>query len=185
MRKIIAAALSLLLGVAPALAGGSGAGVPIVGVPVVNGIVGGYLFVDANNKLAVLTTPSAYEEFIHPTGAVNGFGFGPTPQNMNSAYFAITPTELRGISTAKIGFTSGVATAADDTFLTRATGGVMGITALGINLPKVTSLGTAPGAGLMRLEVVTGTTAGTCKLQAFAGTSTTPTIIVDNVGGGC
>ena len=44
---------------------------------------------------------------------------------------------------------------------------------------------TAPGAGKLILFAVAGTTSGTCKLQAMAGTSTTPTTVVDNVGSGC
>ena len=35
------------------------------------------------------------------------------------------------------------------------------------------------------LTVMAGTTGGTCKLVAVCGTSSTPTTIVDNVGGGC
>jgi hypothetical protein len=42
-----------------------------------------------------------------------------------------------------------------------------------------------PGAGFLKLGVMAGTTGGTCKLVAYAGTSTTPTTIIDNVGGGC
>jgi hypothetical protein len=52
-------------------------------------------------------------------------------------------------------------------------------------LPKVTSPGTAPGAGTCREEWVAGTSAGTCKKQAYCGTSTTPVVLVDNVGSGC
>jgi hypothetical protein len=43
----------------------------------------------------------------------------------------------------------------------------------------------APGAGFGELMWVAGSNAGTCKLVALAGTSTTPTTIVDNVGSGC
>ncbi|RAK51595.1 hypothetical protein [Phenylobacterium soli] len=51
-------------------------------------------------------------------------------------------------------------------------------------MPKGTDPGTAPGAGFARIQWVAGTTAGTAKLVAYAGTSTTPTTIIDNVGGG-
>jgi hypothetical protein len=51
-------------------------------------------------------------------------------------------------------------------------------------MPKGTDPGTAPGAGFARFQWVTGTNAGTAKLVAYAGTSTTPTTIIDNVGGG-
>lgn len=50
---------------------------------------------------------------------------------------------------------------------------------------KITDPGTAPGAGFAKSFWVTGTNAGTCKLVAYAGTSTTPVTIIDNVGAGC
>jgi len=54
-----------------------------------------------------------------------------------------------------------------------------------MSMTKMTASGTAPGAGKMRFEVVAGTTGGTCKLISYAGTSTTPTTVIDNVGSGC
>lgn len=45
--------------------------------------------------------------------------------------------------------------------------------------------GTAPGAGSIKLEVVAGTNAGTCKIIAYAGTSTTASTVLDNIGSGC
>ena len=42
----------------------------------------------------------------------------------------------------------------------------------------------APGAGYGLLRWETGTNAGTLKLVAYAGTSTTGVTVVDNVGGG-
>ena len=59
----------------------------------------------------------------------------------------------------------------------------LGVTPL--TTAKISATGTAPGAGFAKIEWVAGTNAGTCKLIAYAGTSTTPTTIVDNVGGGC
>lgn len=50
---------------------------------------------------------------------------------------------------------------------------------------KIAAVGTAPGGGFLKMEAVTGTNAGTCKIIAYAGTSTTPVTIVDNVGGSC
>ncbi|SFV16026.1 hypothetical protein SAMN05192541_124119 [Bradyrhizobium arachidis] len=50
---------------------------------------------------------------------------------------------------------------------------------------KASASGTAPGAGYCKIGTVAGTNAGTCKLVAYCGTSTTPTTIIDNVGGGC
>jgi hypothetical protein len=50
---------------------------------------------------------------------------------------------------------------------------------------KVAASGAAPGTGWLKIETVSGTNAGTCKLIAYAGISTTPVTIVDNVGSGC
>lgn len=50
---------------------------------------------------------------------------------------------------------------------------------------KETASGTAPAAGFFKLEAVAGTVGGTCKLIAYAGTSTTAVTVVDNVGTGC
>jgi hypothetical protein len=54
-----------------------------------------------------------------------------------------------------------------------------------LGFPKITASGTAPGAGNTKVEWTAGTNAGTCKMIAYAGTSTTPVTIVDNVGTGC
>lgn len=48
---------------------------------------------------------------------------------------------------------------------------------------KATDPGTAPGSAFAKTYWVAGTNAGTAKLIAYAGTSTTPVTIVDNVGG--
>jgi hypothetical protein len=53
-----------------------------------------------------------------------------------------------------------------------------------IGLDKVTPSNSAPGAGGLKLEVVCGTQPGTAKLQAYAGTSTTPVKVLDNIGSG-
>jgi hypothetical protein len=50
---------------------------------------------------------------------------------------------------------------------------------------KITASGSAPGAGTAKFERVAGTNAGSCKMISYAGTSTTPVTIVDNVGSGC
>ena len=52
-------------------------------------------------------------------------------------------------------------------------------------LAKITPSGSAPGAGNLKFAVVAGTTAGTCKIIAYAGTSSTPSTILDNIGSGC
>jgi hypothetical protein len=65
------------------------------------------------------------------------------------------------------------------------TGATATLAAGEVGLPKVAASGTAPGAGNIKFEAVAGTNSGTCKLIAYAGTSTTPVTIVDNVGAGC
>lgn len=50
---------------------------------------------------------------------------------------------------------------------------------------KISPTGLAPSAGFLKIEAVAGTAGGSCKLIAYAGTSTTPVTIVDNVGSGC
>lgn len=57
------------------------------------------------------------------------------------------------------------------------TDGTLGIT-------KITTGAAAPGAGGGRVELVCGTNAGTAKLIIYAGTSTTPVTITDNIGTG-
>jgi hypothetical protein len=54
-----------------------------------------------------------------------------------------------------------------------------------VAMAKGSNIATGPGTGYLKLEVVAGTNSGTCKLIAYAGTSTTPTTIADNIGGGC
>ena len=54
----------------------------------------------------------------------------------------------------------------------------------GLGISKVTAAAVAPGAGFAKLAFVAGTTAGTGKLVAYCGTSTTPVTIVDNIGAG-
>lgn len=57
-----------------------------------------------------------------------------------------------------------------------------------IGIAKETVTGTAPGTSGAILQLVCGTTTGTAKLVALAGTSTTPAVILDNIGssvGGC
>ncbi len=53
-----------------------------------------------------------------------------------------------------------------------------------VGLPKIAASGSAPGAAGGKFELVCGTGAGSAKLIAYAGTSTTPVTIVDNIGSG-
>jgi hypothetical protein len=62
---------------------------------------------------------------------------------------------------------------------------VAALAASEFGMNKIAASGSAPGAGTAKLAVVAGTTGGSCKLIMYAGTSTTPTTIIDNVGSGC
>jgi len=53
-----------------------------------------------------------------------------------------------------------------------------------VTLGRTTAAASAPGAANGRLRFVCGTTAGTAKLVAYAGTSATPVTITDNIGAG-
>jgi hypothetical protein len=88
-----------------------------------------------------------------------------------------------GTGSLGLGGTSGAVLAAATGF---EAGGV-GATVLpgDVAMAKGSNAATAPGTGYLKLEVVAGTNPGTCRLIAYAGTSTTPTTIADNIGGGC
>lgn len=53
-----------------------------------------------------------------------------------------------------------------------------------VGMTKITASGSAPGAAGGKFELVCGTNAGTAKLIVYAGTSTTPVTITDNIGSG-
>lgn len=76
------------------------------------------------------------------------------------------------------------------TFLNAASYGVIGggsptASAGELVLAKETASGTAPTAAFLKMEAVAGTNAGSCKIIAYAGTSTTPVTVADNIGAGC
>jgi hypothetical protein len=50
---------------------------------------------------------------------------------------------------------------------------------------KITDPNSAPGAGNVKVTAEAGTNSGTCKIVVRAGTSATPTTLLDNIGGGC
>jgi hypothetical protein len=53
-----------------------------------------------------------------------------------------------------------------------------------VGLTKIAASGSAPGAAGLKFAAVCGTNAGAAKIIAYAGTSTTPVTIVDNIGSG-
>lgn len=57
-------------------------------------------------------------------------------------------------------------------------------TAGALGLAKISASGSAPGASGMKIEAVCGTNSGTLKLVAYAGTSNTASLILDNIGSG-
>jgi hypothetical protein len=58
--------------------------------------------------------------------------------------------------------------------------------ASGLGVAKQSSgPGAGPGAAVVRIIALPGTTGGTCKLVAYAGTSTTGVLLADNIGSGC
>jgi hypothetical protein len=61
---------------------------------------------------------------------------------------------------------------------------VMNVDVGEIGVATISPSGSAPGAYGAKLALVCGTNAGTAKLIIYAGTSSTPVTIVDNIGGG-
>lgn len=53
-----------------------------------------------------------------------------------------------------------------------------------IGLAKITASGSAPGAAGLKMAVVCGTNAGSAKIIAYAGSSTTAATVLDNIGSG-
>jgi hypothetical protein len=105
-------------------------------------------------------------DIIFQTG---GTGAGATAQNTATTGLTIKGGTQQALFSTAIQIGSATA-------LTLATGEV------GLN--KITASGSAPGAAGLKFEAVCGTNAGTAKIITYAGTSTTPVTIVDNVGSG-
>lgn len=53
-----------------------------------------------------------------------------------------------------------------------------------IGFTKAAASGSAPGAGAVKFGFVCGTLPGSAKIIAYAGTSTTPVTVIDNIGSG-
>lgn len=80
------------------------------------------------------------------------------------------------VAAGKSEFAGGVQIGAGTTNLT--------LSAAELGFEKITATGTAPGAGGGKVELVCGTNAGTAKIIAYAGTSTTAATVLDNIGSG-
>lgn len=114
-----------------------------------------------------------------------GTGFTSFTFGQNTASFPslrVSSADLQvalGNNSANAALIAGTLNAVSST--TKPTGVPIG----GIGMGKATDPASAPGAGFAKLMFVTGTNAGTCKLIAYAGTSTTPSTVLDNIGAGC
>ncbi len=80
--------------------------------------------------------------------------------------------------------TSGFASRISGALVVGSTAGSPTIVQGEIAMPKISASGSAPGTGFAKMEWVCGTSSGTAKLIAYAGTSTMPATVVDNVGSG-
>lgn len=112
--------------------------------------------------------------------ATGGLMLGPSIAVPDIGISRVT-TNLAGVGTTPGGTTGGSLRAShlqagDASTLTLAAG-EMGFL-------KITASGSAPGAAGGKMELVCGTNAGSAKLIAYAGTSTTPVTILDNIGSG-
>lgn len=125
----------------------------------------------AVNTLTRSTTLDA--ELITSEVDSGGVGtFGAIGMATNHPLYVRTNNTRRALFPAAGGFQIG----AIDNILTLTDG------ALG--MAKITASGTAPGAAGLKLEVVCGTNAGSAKIVAYAGTSTTAVTVLDNIGSG-
>lgn len=97
-------------------------------------------------------------------------------------------TNLSRISAGVVGVGTGaagsVAGGLHAGMLQASLGTALTLTQGAIGMSKMTASGSAPGASGLKLEVVCGTNAGSAKITALAGTSTTPVTVLDNIGSG-
>jgi hypothetical protein len=120
------------------------------------------------------------------TGAVV-FGNGQTASVVIDP--ASTVAVVRGSSaTTSLQFSGNGASApvvmASGLMLGTNSGLALGVVAAELGFQRIAATGTAAGAGGGKLELVCGTNSGTAKLIAYAGTSTTPVTLLDNIGAG-
>lgn len=95
---------------------------------------------------------------------------GCTDTNIN---ISVTP---KGTGSLYVGTSAVVGETGSSTPFTLATGE--------LGIVKGTASGTAPGAQGLKMAVVCGTNAGSLKIIAYGGTSTSPTTVTDNIGSG-
>lgn len=125
----------------------------------------------ANNRSAELVVPSGGAS----SGTANNRGIYITGNGGTASGGTVNNFALYSDSTA-ISAVLGGFQLGSNTALTLTSG------ALG--LAKIAASASAPGAGGGKVELVCGTNAGTAKLVAYAGTSGTATLILDNIGAG-
>lgn len=167
---------------------------------VTGGVLGGALTVSVAGDYTVNPTSLAVEPVTgcSLTGATVSLGMGVltatilVPDVSTGTAATITPTGGSGTglvltptwstrSQIDLNSTGGKTTVAGP--LTLGSGSLT-VSAGSVGLSKITASAAAPGAGGGKIELVCGTTAGTAKLIAYAGTSGTATTILDNIGTG-
>lgn len=170
------------------------------------GIYGGPISAPGGTLTAPLLFPDGTQAA--PSIAFSGdAGHGFYRSGTGSIYYVQNNAARMRFSTSNLGIasdgtyrwnsTTDMSSGAVDTGFSRLAAGVVGvgngssssitgtIRATGVQIAKVAQTNTAPGAALLKLEVVAGTTGSSCRLIAYAGTSTTPVTVLDNIGSGC
>lgn len=135
------------------------------------GVTAGAAGGTVNNRGVEITLPSGGAS----SGTANNRGIYITGNGGTASGGTVNNHALYSDSTAKSLFAGGmqIGTTTELTI----SGGEFGFA-------KITASGTAPGAAGGKVALVCGTTAGTAKLIAYAGTSTTAATILDNIGSG-
>jgi hypothetical protein len=149
----------------------------IAGTTVVtNSVVGGFGTSNSNGTMAYQLGGygTNYFGLAPTTNDASCLGWNPGGAGQGTMTCAITWTDNAAVTIAP---SAGVVMLGSGTAAAGNTGEV--------GMPKITASGSAPGAAAAKMEWTVGTNGGTCKLISYAGTSTTPVTIVDNVGGGC
>lgn len=156
------------------------------------GLGGNGIFAGTLNATGVITTGgyfrttngNAYwsDGSVIGTGVV--YGFSSTTSGGGGADAAISRGGAAGVVAVGTGAAGSVAGQLHAGMLQASLGTALTLTQGAIGMSKMTASGSAPGASGLKLEVVCGTNAGTAKITALAGTSTTAVTVLDNIGAG-
>lgn len=147
----------------------------------------------STGTISSLMGVAAFPENVSTGPVTTMYGFYTQPRNdatgtISTLYglYLDTPTNASGTITTKYGLYQ-ADTASKNVIagpLTIGTATALTLNNGEIGLPKITASGSAPGAAGLKLATVCGTNAGTAKIIAYAGTSTTPATVLDNIGSG-